>query len=86
MFAFLGFVFFLVLVVIIFGLTIINKILGVLFGLGRRKTSTRTTSSTNRASQSAQNRNGNAQDTPNHKKVFADDEGEYVDFEEIKDE
>lgn len=88
MITFLGFIFFFVLIIIVFGLTIINNVLRALFGLGKRNdSSARSTSSNNRSNQSTyKNQNGNAQDTPKRKKLFDDDEGEYVEFEEVKSE
>lgn len=79
MLSFLGFIFFFVLIIIIFGLTIISRILNVLFGFGKRNTSSpdQSTKSTHK------NNNGNVQDTPKRKKIFDDNEGEYVDFEEL---
>ncbi|NDV83053.1 DUF4834 family protein [Bacteroides sp. 51] len=85
MLSFLGFIFFFVLIIIVFGLTIISGVLRALFGFGKRNSSNRSTSSSDGTSHSThENKKGNAQDTPKRKKLFDDDEGEYVDFEETE--
>lgn len=87
MLSFLGFIFFFVLIIIVFGLTIISGVLRALFGFGKRNSSTRSTSSNSGTNNSTyENKKGNAQDTPKRKKLFDDDEGEYVEFEEVKSE
>lgn len=84
MLSFLGFVFFFVLIIIFFGLTIISGVLRALFGFGKR-TSTRSTSSNSEANDSTySNKKRNEQDSPKRKKLFDDDEGEYVEFEEME--
>jgi len=82
MFSFLGFIFFFVLIIIVFGLTIISGVLRALFGFGKRN-STRSNSG-NSTDSASQNKKRSAQNTPKRKKVFEEDEGEYVDFEEVK--
>lgn len=84
LFSFLGFVFFIVLIIIFFGLTVISRVLGVLFGFGRRNSSARSASSNNTSDSAYNNKKRNADSTPKRKKLFDDDEGEYVDFEEVK--
>ena len=86
MFGFLGFILFFILLIFLIGLSLIGGLLRALFGLGKRAphkrsyaytspddeyTSTSSASSTTSASSSK-------------KKIFADDEGEYVEFEEVK--
>jgi len=84
MLSFLGFVFFFVLIIIFFGLTILSGILRALFGFGRRNSSsTRSSSTNNEGNYTNENKRGNARNTPKRKKVFDDDEGEYVEYEEI---
>ncbi len=83
---FLFFLFFIVIVILLAGLSIVGSIVRSIFGLGRRP------SSANQSQSGRQTYTRNEQETPNakastsptHKKIFADDEGEYVDFEEIK--
>lgn len=94
MFHILGILFFIVLAVLIVGLLLALKLVNSFFNLGKRMTgqggskndqrntyqkneeySQQTSSSNHRQSQ---------QPTEKHK-VFDDDEGEYIEFEEIKD-
>ncbi|MCD8293362.1 MAG: DUF4834 family protein [Prevotellaceae bacterium] len=80
-----GFFFFLLLLVVLFlGLTFIGSILQALFFSGKRRargnSNRRTQTSGNQAA--SQGRSGKAA----RKKLFAPDEGEYVEFEEIKEE
>lgn len=84
MLSFLGFIFFFVLIIIFFGLTILSGILRALFGFGRRNSSSARSSSANEGKHTRENKKRNARNTPKRKKVFDDDEGEYVEFEEIK--
>jgi hypothetical protein len=85
MFAFLGFILFFVFILLIFGLTIISGILRALFGIGRRRSSsTRASDAGDGSSHTHGNTKGNVRDTPRRKKLFTDNEGEYVEFEEVK--
>jgi hypothetical protein len=84
MFSFLGFIFLFVLILIFFGLTIISGILRALFGLGRRRSSSERPA-TDGSGRTHENKKGNVRNTPKRKKLFKDNEGEYVDFEEIRD-
>jgi hypothetical protein len=76
MFSLLGFIFFFILIILFFGLTIISGILRVLFGFGRQRSSSTRPSSAQKK--------GNVRNTPKRKKLFEDNEGEYVEFEEVK--
>lgn len=102
MFHILGFLFVIIIAILLIGLSIIGTVLRNIFGLGGRRTS---------ASGTYQNENGSRQPNgysyndnrqssssssneavpeegeihPRHKKLFSKDEGEYVDFEEIKE-
>ena len=99
MFGFLGFLLIIFLLVVFIGLTILSNILRVLFGIGKHtpyqsRTSTRpkqdtyTRSRTNGEgedyAESASSPNRRPHSPGNRKKIFADDEGEYVDYEEVK--
>lgn len=86
MFSFLGFIFFFVLIIIFFGLIIIGGVLRALFGFGKRNSSTRSTSNGKAYNSTHTHKKGNAQDTPKRKRLFDDDEGEYVEFEEVEKE
>lgn len=102
MFHFLGFLFIIIVVILVIGLSIIGTVLRSIFGLGgKRRTpsgsyqngngsyqSTRSYSSPNNQQQSSSSHEDaktSGNDAKKHKKVFAKDEGEYIDFEEIKD-
>lgn len=90
----LGFIFIIIIAVFIIGVSIIGSILRAIFGFGRRSNSntyTYSTTSNERQQQNSQEKReeeeshveGNIHPRK-HKKIFAKDEGEYVDFEEIK--
>ncbi len=83
---FLFFLFFIVIVIFLAGLSIVGSIIRTIFGLGRRPSAKQSQSNRQSYSQQEQQENSKAQTStpPIHKKIFADDEGEYVDFEEIK--
>lgn len=76
----LGFLFIIVIFIFVLGLSIVGSILRVLFGFGKRSSSARqTTNWEEEEKQKEQN------EQPKHKKLFGEDEGEYVDFEEVTD-
>lgn len=90
----LGFLLILVLMVIVIGLTLLSKLLGTLFGWGRKATDSfqRGPSSTHDTSahgSSARTSDSSSTQTTSaslpKKRIFGNDEGEYVDFEEIKE-
>lgn len=79
-----GLFFFIIIVVLLIGLSLVSSILRLLFGSGNK---TGRTNNTNH-NQMKDNPFYNEQ-TPqanNRKKIFDDDEGEYVDFEEVEDD
>lgn len=76
----LGFLFIIVIFIFVLGLSIVGSILRVLFGFGKRSSSARQT--TNREEEEKQKEQN---EQPKHKKLFGEDEGEYVDFEEVTD-
>ena len=89
MFHILGFLFIIIIAVIIIGLTIVGSVLRAIFGLGRRSTTRTYNGGTTQRKQSHASDMDDEEtiyekETLRHKKIFADDEGEYVDFEEIK--
>lgn len=102
MFHILGFLFVIVIAILLIGLSIIGTVLRNIFGLsGRRNTSSGTYQDRNANRQSngysyndsRQTSNSSSNEAepedgeihPRHKKLFSKDEGEYVDFEEIKE-
>lgn len=89
----LGFIFIIIIAVFIIGVSIIGSILRAIFGFGRRSNSntyTYTTSNEKQQQNSQEKKNEEESRVEEniyprkHKKIFAKDEGEYVDFEEIK--
>ncbi len=96
MFHFLGFIFIIIIAVLFIGLALIGSFLRGIFGAGNRRTGqkgyhTTTYNSSNDSQQS--NHSYQESETPHNnghpkrrKKLFSKDEGEYVDFEEVKDE
>lgn len=92
MFHILGILFLIVLVVLLIGLAILSRIIGMVFGFKRRmqrngSASSHTYSSNSNSSQDntshTYSSEGNSTVRP-RKKIFDKEEGEYVDFEEIK--
>ena len=93
MFHILGFLFVIIVVILVIGLSIIGTVLRTIFGLGgKRRSSSGSYQSgqgysysggqqPNSSSQTAEGNNIHRK----HKKLFSKDEGEYVDFEEIKE-
>ena len=85
MFHILGFLFIIIIAVLIIGLSLIGSIFRALFGFGKRPASRQA----NRAASANQSKeenhsSPNEEVSPQHKKIFSKDDGEYVDFEEIK--
>lgn len=98
MFHILGFLFIIIIAILIIGLSIIGTVVRNIFGLGRHRTSSASYQnpggySYNNAQQpsgssSQQNEATEPEEGEIHlkrKKLFAKDEGEYVEFEEIRD-
>jgi hypothetical protein len=85
-FGFLGFIIILVFIIIFIVLAFLGNIVRSIFGLGKRAPKQyygeKTTSSDNHDSYSSTQ--GTTSPTNGKKKIFAYDEGEYVEFEEVK--
>ena len=82
MFGFLGFILLFILFIVLIGLALISNVLRFIFGLGKR---------TPQRSYGQESRQANHTHTsttsasaPQKKKIFDDNEGEYVEFEEVK--
>ena len=76
------FLFILVVFILVLGLSIVGSIVRAIFVFGRRSTS--------RMNQSHEGQNNQSQEenttaSGKRKKLFTKDEGEYVDYEEVKD-
>lgn len=78
-----GFLFIILIIILMFGISIVSSVLKAIFGLGKR-TSPHTASAGAERQREARTENTNSQTV--RKKIFEKDEGEYVDFEEIKDD
>lgn len=81
MLGFLGFILLFILVVVLIGLLLIGNVLRYIFSFGRR-TPKRYNGPTQ--SQADQTQTSASSSAPQKKKIFDDDEGEYVEFEEVK--
>lgn len=98
MFGFLGFLLILFLLIVFIGFSILGNILRVLFGFGKRNTNYQNRTYTHQgqtnhtqADDDAENYSETSSSSQkphrasgNKKKIFDDDEGEYVDYEEVK--
>lgn len=97
MFHLLEFLFFSILIILVIGLALISKIIRTILGIGRHMTtgnvfsSANTSSRNNYSASSKRNSTENNsyrqsnQTTSRKKKIFGNDEGEYIDFEEVKE-
>lgn len=91
---FLGFIFFIIIAILIIGLGIIGTLIRSIFGLGKRRApsdpyqNAKGYSYQNPNSSSAREEASPLEDRDNYvkiKKIFSKEEGEYIDFEEIKE-
>lgn len=92
MFGFLGFIFIIIIFVVIIGLVFVSTILSSIlriFGIGKKRTSRRKTYTRsdnneygNSSTKEDSRANGNSQDQKS--KIISEDEGEYVDYQDIK--
>ena len=91
MFHILGFIFFFILIILVIGLAILSKVIRTVLGVGRRMKGDESTrynrsgSASQDFAQSQNTRSNNTSEGRRKGKVFDEDEGEYVDFEEIKE-
>ena len=87
-FGFLGFIIILAFIIIFIVLAFLGNIIRSIFGLGRRAPKhfygENTTSSTDNQDSYTSTQSTTTSSSNGKKKIFADDEGEYVEFEEIK--
>ena len=85
---FLGFIVILIIFIVFIALAFLGNIVRSIFGLGRRapkhfygdKADTSSETSNNQTT----NQGTTASSTAGKKKIFSDEEGEYVEFEEVK--
>lgn len=97
MFHFFGFLFVIIVAVLVIGLSIIGSVLRTIFGGGEKHRPSSGSQHSGRGYSYSGNRQQTSSarpegDTPReedaprkHRKLFSKDEGEYVDFEEIKE-
>ena len=94
MFHFLGFLFIIIIAVLLIGLSIIGSVVQSIFKLGRPRSGTRqyaggysynNQQQSHTASQEGAIHPEEGELHPKRKKLFAEDEGEYVEFEEVKE-
>ena len=83
MFGLLGFILLFVLFIMIIVLTLLGNIVRMIFGLGKR-TPKEFNGQNNNDYRTDEQTNDSNNSTTGKKKIFGDDEGEYVEFEEIK--
>lgn len=81
MFHILGFLFLIILVVLLLGIGLVGSLLRVLFG--RRGRSASPGGGSSRHTHASEG--GHVSQSSPRKKFFDDDEGEYVEFEDVKD-
>lgn len=87
MFHILGFLFLIGIVILVLGLSLVGNIVRILFG-GRHKRQRVEDINRHYTSSNYENddtRASREQPPTTRKKIFDDDEGEYVDFEEVKE-
>ena len=77
----LGFLFFILIAIFVLGASILNSILRAIFGFGKRSNP----SSNNTQSKETNQNENMADNSAKRKKLFDKNEGEYVEFEEVKD-
>ena len=83
MFGLLGFILLFVLFIIVIVLSLLGNIVRMIFGLGKR-TPKEFNGQNNNDYRTDEQTNDSNNSTTGKKKIFGDDEGEYVEFEEIK--
>lgn len=86
-FGFLGFIFILIIFIVLIVLAFLGNIVRSIFGWGKRAPKRfygENTSSTDTGSNYTSTQETQAASSNGKKKIFADDEGEYVEFEEVK--
>ena len=76
MFGLLGFILIIILFIVIIALAVLGNIIRAIFGSGKRVPKQNSYTSSNETKQTSSSDQGK-------KKIFADNEGEYVEFEEV---
>lgn len=83
----LGFFFIILIAILLIGLSIIGTVIRSLFGIGNRRTGNSHSSDKAHTSNgpSASATGAGTYQRPKRRKLFTQDDGEYVDFEEVKE-
>ncbi|MGL5937681.1 MAG: DUF4834 family protein [Phocaeicola sp.] len=85
MFGFLGFFFIFILVIILLAITLLQRVVRFLFGFGH-KSSNREEQRGGYSTGSSNEKQGNSsQKSVEKRKIFDKNEGEYVEYEEVKE-
>ena len=88
MFGFIGFILIIILFIVLIVFALLGNIIRAIFGLGRRTTKqfygNKTTSNDAESSYSSTQSAQTSAPSGNRKKIFTEDEGEYVEFEEVQ--
>ena len=85
---FLGFIIILIIFIVFIALAFLGNIVRSIFGFGKRAPKhfygEQTDSSSDTSSNQTSNQSTTTSSAQGKKKIFGDDEGEYVEFEEVK--
>lgn len=81
----LGFFFIVILLILVMGVSILSRVIRFVFGFGKKSTTQQRQQQTYHSAQGKQQESKKASKGANKGKIFSKDEGEYVEFEEIKE-
>lgn len=87
MFGFLGFILIFILFIVLFVVALLGNFVRAIFGLGRRAPkhfNGESTASSDTTSNYTSGQSTTSSASSGKKKIFSEDEGEYVEFEEVK--
>ena len=84
MFGLLGFILLFIFLIIIIVLSILGNIVRMIFGFGKRTPKNLTGKNNDADNYNTGQQTKDSSSSTGKKKIFGDDEGEYVEFEEIK--
>ena len=83
MFGFLGFILVIILVIILFAFAVLGNLIRFVFGLGKRTPKRNNQSSAQTDYGQTATQESYTTSSSNKKKIFSEDEGEYLEFEEV---
>lgn len=84
MFGFIGFILIFILIIFLLVIALLGNFVRAIFGLGRRAPKHFYGDNTSSSQGYNNNSTQEARQSSGKKKIFSDDEGEYVEFEEVK--